>query len=127
MAKRAESLLFVPRRHVTRRQHRLGLAGVSIGHRLTGPARRRHELHVDIIDFLIGGDADRPSQAPLVETVAEGGAAAVAGIGQHRAEAQTFTLQAVEFGQRDLALAVRHARPCAPLRIGDPRLGQEQA
>jgi hypothetical protein len=62
----------------------------------------------------------------------EGGARAVAGVGQYDAEPHTGIDEPVQFGQRDLALGaghhpvVRHAGRRAALGIAAPRLGQEQ-
>ncbi len=69
------------------------------------------------VDLLGARDADRPDQAARAQPVSEGPAAAVAGVGQHAAEAPARGDHAVDLGQRDLGLGPRGARRFGDLRI----------
>jgi hypothetical protein len=76
--------------------------------------------------------SDCPAQVARAQRLMEGRAQAVAGIGQHRAEAQPRRAQAFDLLDGDLGLCPcslelrRNANALHPLGIGDPAVGQEQ-
>jgi hypothetical protein len=78
-------------------------------------------------------DADRPGEAARAQPPAERGAHPVPGIREHGPEAGAGGQHAVDLRQRQVGLGQRppvllgHAGPGAAVRIGRPRLGQEQA
>ena len=88
--------------------------------------------HVGRIDLLNARNAHRPEQPERRQALPERRADAVAGIGQHRAEAHAGLQQPLEFLQRDLRLRARrperlgHAGALQALRILDPGVGQKQ-
>ncbi len=81
----------------------------------------RHEGDVGGVDLLRAQDADGPAQAAFVQGVAEGGAAAIAGVGQHHTQADTRLPQAVEFDQRDLTVGARRESQLVHARVGAVR------
>ncbi len=88
--KQTDSLPLVPWRHMTRRQnvleYRLDSARVLVWDELAHAVGRRHEGEVDGVDLSAAKDADHPAQAAFARGVAEGGAAAGAGIGKNGPE-----------------------------------------
>ena len=90
-ANRAARGPLVPCRQVTLRHARSASTASASRGSWSGTGRRlrplgRDQLDVRAIDLLVARDADRPGQAALAQAVAEGGARAVAGVGQHDAE-----------------------------------------
>ena len=85
------------------------------------------------IDLLMTRDADRPGQAARRQPLAERRTEPVSCIGQHAAEADTGSAQAVNLGKRDLRLRSSdamldwNAGPLQSQRIARPALRQEQA
>jgi hypothetical protein len=103
---------------------------------LAGPAGARlrpEQLDRGRVHVLHLRDADRPGEAPLAEAPAERGAHAVAGVGQHAAEAGAGGDDPVDLGEsevglrRGAAVLLGHARVGTAPGVGGPCLGQEQA
>jgi hypothetical protein len=119
------------------RQHGLGRDRLFARHRvLARPTRGRprpRRLDRGRVEVLGLEDADRPGEAARAQPPAERGARPVPGIREHGPEAGAGGQHAVDLRQRQVGLGQRppvllgHAGPGAALRIGRPRLGQEQA
>jgi hypothetical protein len=100
--------------------------------RPAGAGLRPEQRDLGAVGLLHLRDAHGPAEAPGGQGLAEQRAVAVAGVGQHAAEAEAEAEQPVDLGQRHLALGprraarLRHAGPLQPRRVDHPLAGQEE-
>ena len=73
----------------------------------TASSHGKDHLQVGRIDLLLERDADRPGQPALAESLPEGRAQAVSGIGEHAAKAHACGADPVDLAKRDLGRSRR--------------------